>query len=286
MFSTNRTEPADRDTRWHLPAWLLCWFGIRTDTQVPPPKYALYVWPFVGAFGALAVLQAIFGHSIYFMSRSVPSLITSYGASVVLCFDKIESPLAQPRALIGGHFLSGIVGIVVARVVYGTSQLEEESSSSLAWLGASLATAIAILVMQLTKTTHPPAGATALLPVLDPAVNKIGWYLLPVLLLSSSMTMFIALLVNNIQRQYPIFWWTATPPEKSLPITERPGPSMNATIQVRQPQNVDLPGRTDSEGSECGLFGSDSRNLRHNHIDARRESSERNSNSLPPNSMA
>jgi CBS-domain-containing membrane protein len=79
------------------------------------------------------------------------------------------------------------------------------------WVAASLATAIAIVAMQFTKTTHPPAGATALIPIVDEAVNRIGWYYLPVVLLSSTMVLVTALLLNNIQRRYPTFWWTARP---------------------------------------------------------------------------
>ena len=73
--------------------------------------------------------------------------------------------------------------------------------------------------MQITKTTHPPAGATALLPVTDAAVWAMGWYYLPVVLLSSVLVLASALLVNNMQRRYPVFWWTplaqATAPQRA-----------------------------------------------------------------------
>lgn len=64
-----------------------------------------------------------------------------------------------------------------------------------------------MLVMQFTRTTHPPAGATALLPAVDPAVRRLGWYYLPVVLLSAVFLMLTALLVNNVQRRWPLWWF-------------------------------------------------------------------------------
>ncbi|KAJ1333351.1 HPP family protein [Microdochium nivale] len=244
-----------------MPKWLKRWGGMHS--LGPAPAYAVYVWPFVGAFCSLAVLQAVFGHSWYFIVRGSPALVTSYGASVVLCFDKIESPLAQPPALLGGHFVSGLVGIIISKILYGSITLEDGAHSEYIWLGASLATAFAILAMQLTRTTHPPAGATALLPILDRTVNKLSWYYLPILLLSSTLVLVIALLVNNIQRRYPVFWLvpsrptapkreadTPAPAEMSNPATEMPPGSSRA--DAPRPSNVpdDLEAGLSREGSK------------------------------------
>lgn len=108
----------------------------------------------------------------------------------------------------------------------------EDPFPRLQWLAASLATAIALVVMHLTKTTHPPAGATALLPCIDQHIWALRWYFLPVLLLSSSIVLVTALMVNNIQRQYPKFWVAPIPPppapkddqhrHRKPPIEEKP----------------------------------------------------------------
>ena len=66
--------------------------------------------------------------------------------------------------------------------------------------------------MQMTGTTHPPAGATALLPALDDAVWDLSWYYLPVVLLSSMLVLVSALLVNNVQRRYPMYWFSPAEP--------------------------------------------------------------------------
>jgi len=222
------------------PLWLKRWGGFHSIA--PPPPYALYVWPFVGSFCALAILQAVFGHSWYFILRGAPVLVTSYGASAVLCFDKIESPFAQPPALIGGHFVSGLVGIIISKILYGSSTLEDGAYSEYTWVGASFATAFAILAMQLTRTTHPPAGATALLPILDKTVNKLSWYLLPILLLSSSLLLVVALLINNIQRRYPVFWFVPSRPTAP----KKPEPPVPA--QMSQPA-TETPPRSSPAGA-------------------------------------
>ena len=49
-------------------------------------------------------------------------------------------------------------------------------------------------------------------------------YYLPIILLSSSLVLVVALLLNNIQRRYPQFWLVpASPPKKHIsPILETP----------------------------------------------------------------
>jgi hypothetical protein len=62
--------------------------------------------------------------------------------------------------------------------------------------------------MALTKTVHPPAGATALLAVVDEVAAGLGWLLVPLVLIGCSIMLVTALLVNNIQRCFPLYWWT------------------------------------------------------------------------------
>lgn len=125
------------------------------------------------------------------------------GAAAILEFNTIESPLAQPRNSIAGHFLSALIGVGVTKLFLLNSDFED-----LRWLAGALTCGLASAAMALTKTIHPPAGATALLAAMDPQVQQLGWYLLPLVLLSSVITLVTSLLLNNIQRQYPIYWWT------------------------------------------------------------------------------
>ncbi|KAF7332960.1 HPP family protein [Mycena venus] len=196
--------------------------GLATAPRLPPkqPDYIVWLWSFIGAFCGLSLLQAVFGHSHYFLERGVPPIIASYGASAVLCYGAIDAPLAQPRALMGGHFISALIGVCITKL-FGLLPTEHRLDQ-LRWLAGSLSAATAVVLMQVTKTTHPPAGATALLASVSPEVYSIGWYYLPVVLLSSTLVLVSALFINNIQRRYPVFWVQPVVPAvlKPLPVDE------------------------------------------------------------------
>lgn len=129
--------------------------------------------------------------------------MSEQGAAAILEYNTIESPLAQPRNSILGHFLSALVGVCVTKLFELNPNSEE-----LRWLAGAFSVGLASAVMVVTKTTHPPAGATALLASVDATVSRLGWYLLPLVLLSSVLTAVSALMINNIQRQWPVYWWT------------------------------------------------------------------------------
>ena len=62
--------------------------------------------------------------------------------------------------------------------------------------------------MALTGTVHPPAGATALMAVLDDKVQPLGWYLIVPVMLGCAIMLCCALLVNNVRRRFPFYWWS------------------------------------------------------------------------------
>ena len=95
------------------------------------------------------------------------------GASAVLVYGAIESPLAQPRALLGGHFIASVIGVCITKLF--SLVHNEQRFNELRWLAGSLSTATAIVLMQITETTHPPAGASALLAAVSPEITALGW---------------------------------------------------------------------------------------------------------------
>jgi CBS-domain-containing membrane protein len=127
-------------------------------------------------------------------------IIGSFGASAVLIYGAVRSPLAQPRNLLGGHVISAIIGVT-------TYQLLNQHL----WLAAAIAVATAIAVMHATKTLHPPGGATALIAVIGgEKIHNLG-YLYAVIPagLGALIMLVVALLINNIpeDRRYPEFWY-------------------------------------------------------------------------------
>lgn len=127
-------------------------------------------------------------------------IIGSFGASAVLIYGAIRSPLAQPRNLLGGHVLSAIVGVTAFQWLGGQP-----------WLAAALAVSTSIALMHLTKTLHPPGGATALIAVIGgDSVHHLGYlYVVMPAALGASVMLLVALIVNNIpkNRKYPEFWF-------------------------------------------------------------------------------
>ena len=72
--------------------------------------------------------------------------------------------------------------------------------------------------MHLTKTTHPPGGATALIAVIgSERVHQLGFlYVLSPVALGALIMLVVALIVNNLTsfRRYPVFWWKAAKASK------------------------------------------------------------------------
>ncbi len=167
-------------------------------TQSPPAVSLKEIcWSWVGAF--FGILPLAYLNHIHLEKTDVVMIIGSFGASAVLVYGAIRSPLAQPRNLIGGHILSALVGVTVYKLLAG--QL---------WLAAPVAVATAIALMHATKTLHPPGGATALIAVIgSPKIHALGYiYALVPVGAGAVIMLLVALLINNIppHRRYPEFW--------------------------------------------------------------------------------
>lgn len=153
-----------------------------------------HFWSFIGSFigiGLIAFLQ-----SKLISNEENMFLIGSFGASSVLIYGAIQSPLAQPRNLIGGHIISALVGVTVYQLL-----------PDIIWLTAPLAVSLSIVGMQITKTLHPPGGATALIAVIGSGnIKDLGyWYVLSPVLSGVLILFLVALVFNNITplRKYP-----------------------------------------------------------------------------------
>ncbi|KAH7183790.1 HPP family-domain-containing protein [Fusarium oxysporum] len=125
------------------------------------------------------------------------------GGAAVLEFYAIESPLAQPRNIFGSQLIAAAVSVSIGKLVLRSNDIH-----SVQWLGGAVSCTTVALLMALTKTVCPPAGATALLAVIDDQLLAIGWFLIPVLLFDCTIMFLLAILINNIQRVYPSYWWT------------------------------------------------------------------------------
>jgi hypothetical protein len=125
------------------------------------------------------------------------------GAAAILEYNTIDSPLAQPRNIILGQLFSSIIGVGITKLFHLSSHFQE-----LRWIAGALAVGLSSAFMGFTHTIHPPAGATALLAATTDEVTDLGWFLIPVVLLGDVLMLAVACVINNIQRTFPVYWWT------------------------------------------------------------------------------
>lgn len=77
-------------------------------------------------------------------------------------------------------------------------------AKKLIWLAAAVAVSPSISLMHVTRTLHPPGGATALIAVIGgESVHRLGY-----LYVVMPVALGVAVVVNNIPatRKYPEFW--------------------------------------------------------------------------------
>lgn len=182
-------------TKFSQTSWQRIWLSFRKyfasihGSSTYQPRFSLtqilisYLGSFIG-IGALAYLSIV---------SDYPLIAAPFGAAAVLVFAVPNSPLAQPRNLIFGNLIGGIISILMV-YLFGSE----------AWVMA-LSVATAIKIMQLTKTLHPPGGAVALVGVMSEA----NWsFLLTPVLAGSIILLFCTLGFNNLmpERSYPRHW--------------------------------------------------------------------------------
>ncbi|KAK1977676.1 HPP family protein [Colletotrichum cereale] len=187
----------------HLSYPIAHFFGHRKSKPNNVGNLVPIFWACIGVFCGVAVVALVSRQIPVFKEHGAPIIVGSFGAAAVLEFYSIESPLAQPRNSVFGQVLAAVIGVATCKLLQLSPHFE-----SIRWLGGALSCALATTVMALTKTVHPPAGATALLAVVDDGVVRLGWILVPVVSLGCVIMLVIALIINNIQRRFPQYWWT------------------------------------------------------------------------------
>ncbi|KAI9014735.1 HPP family-domain-containing protein [Gaertneriomyces semiglobifer] len=168
----------------------------------------------LAAFIGIGSVAAVHYHGPKFTEHNIPTVVASFGASAVLLYNTIESPLAQPRCVLGGQVISALVGVTVQKIIVRLADATDTELANWRWFGCALAVALSVAVMQLTRTTHPPGGATAFAAILGPdVVWDLGYlYVITPVALGSVMLLSVAIVVNNaLGRKYPQYWISPQP---------------------------------------------------------------------------
>jgi CBS-domain-containing membrane protein len=106
-----------------------------------------------GVVAGLGSAIAIGAMEWFSVAAHYPLAVIPFATSIVLVIGSPEAEPAQPRALIGGHVISALVGFVVLKL-FGPQ----------GWAAAA-AVGLSIPAMYVTATFHPPAGINPLLVV-------------------------------------------------------------------------------------------------------------------------
>ncbi len=191
VIQSLRTRPTE--------GWKQYLCKMRGIPQGSPPRVSVaeVLWSWLGAFLGIGAV-ALVGQLVLAGTDNL-FMIGSFGASAVLIYGVPHSPLAQPRNLVGGHLLSALVGVLCYQIFHPIPGLAEAT-----------AVASAIALMHLTRTLHPPGGATALIAVIgSEELHSLGYFFAFVPAgLGAIILLIVGLLVNNLSahRRYPEFW--------------------------------------------------------------------------------
>ena len=164
----------------------------------PLPSARYILCSFVGSFLSIGMLST-FHYYWLLEDTDYVFIVGSFGAQSVLLFAAISTPLAQPWNAIFGTFISAVIGVCCQKLL-----------NSVPWLAASVAVSLAITVMHLTRSVHPPAGASALIAVIGTErVRHMGFlYVFFPCVLASILNVLFAWAFNTFtgvpERNYPL----------------------------------------------------------------------------------
>ena len=200
------------------PSWCeTYWSKMKGADENPPPQLppTFMAWSFLGAFAGMSAIGLL--HTYLMLPKThMPLLVGSFGAMSVILFSGFKTPVAQPKNVIIGNTIGGLVGVVVHDV------LTLLGLGSYVWLASALAVSLTIVAQELTRTVHPPGGATALIYVTTPLVQHLGYkFVFCPSFLGAVIMVAVACITNNMSgaRTYPQYWWPSEDAEESTPST-------------------------------------------------------------------
>ena len=154
----------------------------------------------------LAVLAGAVGGGIAIASMEAFSITTAFplvtipfATSIVTVLGSPKAEPAQPRALVGGHLISTLIGLLIVKL-FGPDP----------W-AAAMAVGLAMVAMHITGTFHPPAGIDPLVVV----INNMSWGFLvvPIGIGAVLLALFAFTWHNLVARgankadTWPTRWW-------------------------------------------------------------------------------
>lgn len=154
---------------------------------IPAREVWLSLWGALLGVGFTALLAFLW---------KCPMLLGPFGASAVLIYGAYKAPLAQPRNVLMGHFLAACIGVTVNDFFGAT------------FWSIALGVSLALVLMVVTYSIHPPAGATAYVAVQTGGLGVGYMYILNPVILGAFILLLIGVIFNKLgKRDYPTHWW-------------------------------------------------------------------------------
>jgi CBS-domain-containing membrane protein len=149
--------------------------------------------------GAVGGGIAIASMELFSLRAAFPLVAIPFATSIVTVLGSPKAEPAQPRALVGGHLVSTLVGLLIVKLC-----------GPAPW-AAALAVGLAMVAMHLTHTFHPPAGIDPLVVV----VNDMSWSFLvaPIAIGALLLALFafawhkLVARGANSGNTWPTRWW-------------------------------------------------------------------------------
>lgn len=172
------------------------------EQLMPVPHYSAVFRGFLGGTLSIFILLYLshFSQQLWIMAP--------FGASCVLLYAAAQSPLAQPRNVIFGHFISAAIGLFFVQYL------------PVNMFTIALAVGLSIAGMQLLQCVHPPAGANPLVILLTANMTAYDWgFLFFPVLIGAIALVVVAYLVNNFRSSsawplYGLALWKRVKKEK------------------------------------------------------------------------
>ncbi len=161
------------------------------------------IW--ISTIGGFLGIISIFISSLWLFDSELSVLIVpSMGASAVLLFATPHAPFSQPWNMIAGHAISALIGVACWQWIPNLI------------VAASASVGLAIGAMYITRSIHPPGGATALAAVIgSDKLHALGFaYEFQPILINVSALLIIAMVFNGLfkWRRYPAHLTSKTRP--------------------------------------------------------------------------
>lgn len=150
--------------------------------KIPKEKFSNLIESIIAGVGAFIGLSFI---GLIAQKADTMMIIAPFGATAVLLFSAPNSLFSKPWNIFGGYLIATLLGAIV--LVY--------TDGGWLWIGTGLG--LTIMLMHLSKTIHPPAGANFLIVT----QGHLSFYLLEPLFVGLITLIIIAISIEKIKKK-------------------------------------------------------------------------------------